>query len=589
MHDVQGNSFDPSIAVQASAEYGQENISIPWQVLSDEFNMGTGSTPGAFLEDDAQGQSFTSSASPGSETSETHRNAMELPLDQPSWTFKLLGESGESDPHLLKRSTLAIHAENMHFRRFQRDPTQASDLDCHRPIVFSLGRDNLYNNYEPRVKDSELSVIRKELARINSDVGIRLVSLYFKYIHPYFPVLSRYQMFEGGLVIENSTLSLLPLSLKAALYASALPYMVYDDVLSTMLDVDLPTAKELHRMCWSAITQEIHTPRLSTLQSCLLLLQRDNIDRFVQGSPFQWSLLAWTVSLAQTLGLSTDCSTVWGMPEWEKRLRKRLWWATYVLDKWNFACSGLTSHIHKDDYDVSPLADDDDASSQFGTENSHNAQNHFRHLVELTSILSDTIDSFFTIKASKRTSTNFNITCSLANDLITRLHEWKEKFDAFTSYQLTHQSPRTRLDGNASLGLAYWAVHLLISRAILRSLEAKVGTTEDKQLREECSESVRLKAESCCVEVIEFTDKLQAGSWNAFWHKFSPSNFAIASSVMMRLLMTSVSQVEKERLNNLIDRWRWVLRSGGGNTGGAMMSLGLLRLDRTLLKSHVHD
>lgn len=55
----------------------------------------------------------------------------------------------------------------------------------------------------------------------------------------------------------------------------------------------------------------------------------------------------------------------------------------------------------------------------------------------------------------------------------------------------------------------------------------------------------------------------------------------------MRLLVTSKSQAETSRLEDLIDRWRWVLRSGGGNIGGALMSLGLLRLDRTLLKSRV--
>lgn len=54
---------------------------------------------------------------------------------------------------------------------------------------------------------------------------------------------------------------------------------------------------------------------------------------------------------------------------------------------------------------------------------------------------------------------------------------------------------------------------------------------------------------------------------------------------MMRLLLTSSSHAEKERLNALIERWRWILRSGGGNKGNVIMSLGLLRLDRTLLKS----
>jgi hypothetical protein len=58
---------------------------------------------------------------------------------------------------------------------------------------------------------------------------------------------------------------------------------------------------------------------------------------------------------------------------------------------------------------------------------------------------------------------------------------------------------------------------------------------------------------------------------------------------MMRLLITSTSQSETEELNSLITRWRWALRTGGGNAGNAMMSLGLLRLNRSLLKSGFRD
>lgn len=498
----------------------QESASFPWQGLPSSFDASGISLNNFF---DEQVQSITPSTSPGSDTSETHRNDMELPLDQPSWTFHLLGESGESDPYLLKRSGLAIHAENHHYRRFQRESQPGETIDDQRPIVFCLDRDHVYNHFEPRVEESEFSQIRAQITRMDSKVGIRLINVYFDYVYPYFPVLSYSKMIEDGLPDER-VLQALPLSLKAALYASALPYMVYDDVLSTMLDIDLPTAKELYRMSWVAITQEIHSPRLSTLQSCLLLLQRDITDRFFQGSPFQWSFMAWTVSLAQTLGLSTDCSTVWGMPLWEKKLRKRLWWGTFVLDKWNYACSGLASHIHKDDYDVLPLDDSDVAYLEMPgtTQNSH-VQGHFCHLVELTIILSDMIDSFFTIRASKRTSSDFSLTSALANELRSRLDVWKTAFDKLSFFQPANLSSRVQMDGSASLGLAYWAVHLLIMRAILRSLETRPGSVEERRIREECSVSVRLKAESYCIEFVEFTDRLQAGAWNAFWHKCKTS------------------------------------------------------------------
>jgi hypothetical protein len=556
-------------------------------------------------ENENEDEDSYSDTSEASQVSETNRNARELPLDQPTWTYMLLSDSGEGDPHLLKRSAMAIHADNIHFRRFPRDPNAGADLDCQRPIVFMLGRETLYNKYEPQVNPDELRSMQADLDKISSRVGARLIKLFFQHIYPSFPILSRSYMLRDDAVPEE-TLASLPLSLKAVLYAMTLPYMVYDDVLSTMLDVDLPTAKTLYRACWLAITQEVHTPQLSTLQACLLLLQRDNIDRYVQGSPFQWSLLAWTVSLAQTLGMSTDMSTVRGMPAWEKRLRKRLWWAVYVLDKWNFATSGLASHIHADDFDVLPLTDADCESTD-GGQNADSLPRlaSFRHLVDLTQILSDTTTTFFTVKATRAMSSDFAGTMTKANDLQYRLSAWKSSLDTITATQ-SSQAPahlRARLDGNASLVLAFWALQLLIHRAILRALEAPDGTEEDKQLRKECRQSARRSVESCCGQVADYVDQLKAGAWNAFWHKcknqepsrhqlalaltflVSPSNFAIVSSVLMRLLITSTSQAEPTRLNSLIDRWRWVLRSGGGNIGGAMMSLGLLRLDRTLLKS----
>ncbi|KAH8169550.1 fungal specific transcription factor domain-containing protein [Sarocladium implicatum] len=476
------------------------------------YSQGQGFMPSP-NDDEAQ----DSDDSDGSDVSQTNRNAMQLPLDQPAWTYMLLGESGEGDPHLLRRTAHAVHADNIHFRRFPREVNAGEDLDQTRPIVYMLGRDSLYDKYEPRVEDSTLKVMREELEQVSHDVGVRLVNLYFKYIYPYFPILSRSYMLADGHISE-ATLASLPLSLKAVLYASSLPYTMYDDVLSTMLDVSLPTAKSLYRICWTAITQEIHTPRLSTLQACLLLLQRDNIDRYVQGSPFQWSLMAWTISLAQTLGLGTDCSTVRGMPAWEKRLRKRLWWATYILDKWYFATAGLASHIHEDDYDVLPMTDSDSSSTNGDDQEdeTHSLPN-FRQLIDLTHLLSSITKSFFTVRSSRSTSSDYAKTVSLANDIQSRLYAWKASLDTSTS-SATSQTPasRTRLDGNGSLILAYWTAHLLVVRAILRALEGQEGTEEDKKLRREGRQTARLGAEECCGKVVDFVDGLQAGAWNAF-------------------------------------------------------------------------
>jgi hypothetical protein len=58
---------------------------------------------------------------------------------------------------------------------------------------------------------------------------------------------------------------------------------------------------------------------------------------------------------------------------------------------------------------------------------------------------------------------------------------------------------------------------------------------------------------------------------------------------MMRLLITSTSPGETRELNRLVRRWRWTMRTGGGSAGNVLMSLGLLRLDRSLLKSGIRE
>lgn len=468
-------------------------------------------------DDSIQKRTNPTQNSPASELNES------LDLRPTSMAF-LLGDAGEADPYLLRHPSLAAHAENMKFRQVHRDKSASNEieqsLDTERPLVFMLGEHSLYDKYEPRVEDAVLCGIRKELDGIDDDVGIRLVMLYFEHIYPYFPVLSRSQMLSQGPNMKETVLSL-PLSLRAALYASAIPFMVYDDYLSTMLDVDPPSAQTLYRMAWTAVTHEAHTPHLSTLQSCLLLLQRDNVAQFVQCSPFHLSLAAWTVGLAQTLGLTTDCSTWRDIPAWEKRLRRRLWWATYVLDKWMLLTAGIATHVKDDDFDVLPLTAADFVSDANGTDTQNNSpttHRHFSHLVWLTTILSDIHNTFFTIKASKATARDFGATFELAKPLRSRLYSWKESFDLFHSLQRCPEY-RTKLDGNASLGFAYHSLTVLLFRALMRPLESSCGTMDDVEMREDSRESVRLGARACCADIVEYLEQIQPGAWNAFWHK----------------------------------------------------------------------
>jgi len=84
---------------------------------------------------------------------------------------------------------------------------------------------------------------------------------------------------------------------------------------------------------------------------------------------------------------------------------------------------------------------------------------------------------------------------------------------------------------------------------------------------------------------VEFVENLGPGALDAFWHSWSRANFAIASSFLMQLLVTSESEAESNEINDLVGRWRWAMRIGSGSTGSGLMSLGLLRLDGLLLEN----
>lgn len=456
----------------------------------------------------------------------------------------------------------------------------------------SMADHSLYDRGEPRLDQRALDEAADEVSRmVSEETGVRLIKLFFRYIYPYFPILSRTRLLYP-LTELPARLRELPLSLKSAIYASALAFVTYDDVLATTLVHSPPSSQRLYRIAWLAVTHEVHTPHLSTLQSCLLLLQRVNDDRYVMDTVFRWSLLGWTVALAQSFGLSIDCLDWNGIPDWEKRLRRRLWWAVFVMDKWAFMSAGLTSQIHKDNYDVSPLttADFGYAETPEPT-SSDNTSAHFYHLTRLTAILSDIQVAFFTVAASKRTQRDFALSIELAKPFRQDLKEWKTSYDSFIATQAASRdqsrSLRSGLDGNASLGLSYLVANIILFRALLRPVESNLPSTN--QQPRAGRDAVRAGAKTCCVEAVAFVESLQRNVWDAFWHSWSRAGFAMVSSLMIRLLITSDKAIEVDEINALIRRWRWALRTGGGSAGNVLMSLALLRLDRSLVTRGIHE
>lgn len=207
------------------------------------------------------------------------------PLDsQTSRSARFIGETGESNPYLLRHYRYDENDEctisKLTYRKIKSN-ANSNTLKGDPPVVFMLADDSMAEKGEPR---SENAVLEKAHADINNMFNdreaLRLIGLFFRFVYPYFPILSKNDVFLDG-QISPSVIHTLPMSLLSAIYAHSLPFMIYDDLLATSLVHTPPSTQDLFRISWLAVTQELHTPRLATLQACLLLLQRPPTNRFV--------------------------------------------------------------------------------------------------------------------------------------------------------------------------------------------------------------------------------------------------------------------------------------------------------------------
>jgi hypothetical protein len=485
------------------------------------------------------------------------------PLDsQSTRSARLIGETGESNPYLLRHYRYDENEEctisKITYRRIKNSGHQnaLSGEKGEPPVVFMLADDSLAQKGEPRIEDDVLAKYRSDIVGMFTEQeALRLIGLFFRFIHPYFPILAKSELFSGG-TLSPSVLQILPLSLLSAIYATALPFMLYDDLLATTIVHSPPAIHQIFRISWSCVTQELHTPRLATLQACLLLLQRAPTNRYTTDTPWKTSLIGWTVSLAQTLGLTRECGDWASIPSWEICLRKRLWYGCFIMDKWACLGAGMPSHIRTEDFDVLPLTDADLEPPSF--EQHSNAipgfleaeadGHHFRLLSELTMILSDIMDSYYSLRATQRTSKDFTLSLDLARPLRSRLKAWNDSLPPALALRQTERVDSrgmVRLSGNPSLSLAYIVATMTLFRALLRPLENLTSVEEEDHGIVGSPLAVRAGAKECAKEVVEFVENLGRGALDAFWHS------CLFPKPLFTLIILTKPRVEGEFRNSI--------------------------------------
>jgi hypothetical protein len=267
---------------------------------------------------------------------------------------QVIGTSGESDPFLLRHCKFDDYGL-LQFHQVRFRNAGGVPLEEKIPVHF-LVTDNAVcesmkaSTSTPRQYPSQ----RDELnALVPHEHGQRLLSLFVTFVFPSLPIVPHF--------IVSDNLQTLPVHLLAALYASALPFVKCDDWLSIVYAYHPPPASQLWRLVLDLILGELHTPHLSVLQAGLLYLHKHH-ESSQQASPadtpFVWSFVGMMVGLAASLGLQFECR-IMGMPLWERRIRRRIWWAIYSEDKWRALLLGRPPYLRDDEWDVTDLDESD--------------------------------------------------------------------------------------------------------------------------------------------------------------------------------------------------------------------------------------
>ncbi|EDN07753.1 hypothetical protein HCAG_04263 [Histoplasma mississippiense (nom. inval.)] len=428
-----------------------------------------------------------------------------------------------------------------------------------------------------------------------SPFGPILIDSFFQHAHPAFSVL-----IEDAFRHSYQTRRNLSPPLLAAVYLVALEWLDLEVAGATsppgsesgVQTPRRPDAARLERMATRLLNESLAQPHISTIQAGLLLSQKPTLN-----TP---ALIAHLVTAGYDLGLHQNCNS-WNIPSWEKGLRKRLSWALYVQDKWCALVHGRPSHIFAANWTVKELVMEDFAGINYsrkrnGVGNSqknvglqdipssvgHGAR-FFHHFVTLTVILSEILDTFYTLQAISEFATagpqRTRIILERAKPIQIRLKRWfaclpdELRIDHHDQYPWNDDNSRdggnTNIDSknveaipntnspchtdfNGGLHLAYFATEITLHRSIIRSLGPD---SADPYLSHIC----RSAAKSRLISAMDFVNRLRPAHLRSFWPSSSRTNFALIGSFGILLRATALTSEEDEFYRMRLDEYRWTL------------------------------
>ncbi|EEP82834.1 hypothetical protein UREG_07699 [Uncinocarpus reesii 1704] len=467
---------------------------------------------------------------------QTHSSSHTEYHETPSLTSQYIGMTTELEPLLLDYLPLDQNYEGklagLRIRKFSDSGTymRMIDASCGGPELQSISVEAIENLVTP--------------------FGPSLIEKFFQNLHPTFPVLLE-DKFRSLYQTRN-----VPPVLLASIYLVSLKWLDPGPGIQTLRK---PDAARLESTALKLLNDSFARPHMSTIQAGLLLSQKSTL--------FSPRLMSQLVTAAFDLGMHQDCST-WKIENWEKGLRKRLAWALYVQDKWCALTHGQPSHIFAQNWTVQELSPDDFEGCYSKGPTAHEPPAHgagpllFSRLIVLTTILSDILDTFYTLRATQDFShagdQSTRIILERAKPIQIRLKNWfahlppELKMDSSLNPVDTVCTTGTSIAANGGLHLAYFATEITLHRCIIRSINP---ASTDDYLTHIC----RSAAKTRLISAMDFVNRLRPNHLRAFWPAAARTNFALIVAFGMLLRITAQTSEEEEFYRYRLGEYRWTL------------------------------
>ena len=391
------------------------------------------------------------------------------------------------------------------------------------------------------------SSILNSIERAVEGHGPDLVSLYFRVIHPAFPILHKEVFLEK---YARSYREFAP-PLLAAVYLLASGYWDYSDVLASKPKPDM---KALKQLAVDSLHHALQRAKLSTIQACLLISQHHSEDALGE---IDLNMTSQLVQLVHRLGLHLDASD-WDIPHWEISLRRRLSWACYMQDKWLAFVQGHPSFMSIESWDVSSLTANDfpetEEDETAGSSEVEKGRLVFMNMAGLTEILSDVLTMVLSPRAQRSVQTDGRGLIALLDrikPLQIRLKDW---FSALPEGLKMDTAASMKLTSVGYLRLAYLAIEAGIHRQI--TLSSIQHAQRNAGLVAICRSAARERFSN----TVDFLKRLYASHLASFWY-MSSAKCAALVFYFGRLLGDSAQSIEeKNDLDELLKAYKWALK-----------------------------